>query len=224
MTIPQVLHQVWVPGADGAPLPMPLARLVQRWRDLHPGWTHILWDEESLRGELISQDLYDHAGDFVPAHAIGQFRADVARYEILHRYGGVYADVDFEPLHPIDELCTGPWVTESAARQGFLANGLMGMPPNHKLMRRCIVELRERCMRARGRQTNTALASQLSGPRLITPMAEGVADLTVYPAGRFYPYRYDELDVPFDTAGCYTVHHWWHRRQRKGRTDIPCSS
>lgn len=215
--LPKVLHQVWVPGATRAPLPMPLARFVQRWRDLHPGWTHILWDEDSI-GELVNQDLYDRAGEYVADHAIGQFRADLVRYEMLMRYGGVYADVDFEPLAPIDDLCIGPWVTESAARQGFLANGLMGMPPQHELMRRCVRGVRDRL-------EVSGLANQVSGPRLITPMAEGMDKLIIYPAEWFYPYRYDELDRSFDTDGCYAVHHWWHRRERKGRTgDIPCSS
>ena len=41
-----------------------------------------------------------------PARNLAE-RADVLRYEILRRHGGVYVDVDVECLRPLDDLLTG---------------------------------------------------------------------------------------------------------------------
>lgn len=224
--IPATIHQIWVPGARGAePLPMPLVRLVQRWRDLHPTWTHQLWTDDDL-GWLANRDLYDRAAELVPAHSVGQLRADLARWEVLWHHGGVYADVDFEPLQPIDWLCNRPWVTESAARRRLddgrplVANGLIALPPHHPLADRMIAAVRHACEHADGGRQ----ASRVTGPWLLSRMLVDW-DVEVRPADEFYPYRWDELDDDFDASGCVAVHHWWHRRQQRHRTEgVPCSS
>lgn len=223
--IEPTIHQIWVPGARGAePMPPTLAKFAQTWADLHPGWTHRLWGDDEL-GWLANRDLYDRAAEIVPAHSVGQLRADLARWEILHAYGGVYADVDFEPRQPIDGLCWQPWATESAActtlpnGRPLVANGLVALPAGHPLAARMIAAVRAACEQVDGRRP----AARVTGPWLLSRMVTD--DVAVLPAGWFYPYRYDQLDADFDASGCVAVHHWWHRRQLQRRTEgLPCSS
>lgn len=214
--IPRSLHYIWVPGADGAALPMPLAKFVEQWNRLHPDWTHHLWVDSTLKW-MANRDLYDRAAEIVPAHSIGQLRADLARWEILWHYGGVYVDVDFQPLHPIDELCNRPWLTESAARtrlddgRPLVANGIIALPAQHPLADRMTAAVRHACERADGSRP----AAKITGPWLLSRMLVDW-DVEVRPADEFYPYRYDQLDVTYDTAGCYAIHHWWHQRTKRG--------
>jgi len=74
-------------------------------QEKHPGWEYYLWTDADKR-ELLRQ----HYSWFLPIydgydHLIK--RADVITYFILHHYGGVYADLDFECLRPIEPLLEG---------------------------------------------------------------------------------------------------------------------
>lgn len=214
--IPRVLHQIWVSGIPPRPCPDRLAGYAARWQELHPDWSHVWWSDESLDW-LFNRDLFDRAIEIVPPHSVGQLRADIARWEILRHYGGVYVDVDFEPIRPINELCDRPWVTESAARtrieggRPLVANGLIALPPQHDLAVRMIAAVRDACERADGSRQ----ASRVSGPWLLSRMLID-DDVEVRPADEFYPYRWDELSADYVTDGCYAVHHWWHQRAKRG--------
>ena len=106
--VPRVLHQFWE-GANGRP-----AMLLQKCRENHPGWEHVVWSNAEIRrrfpsaestvgflprdgahGELVNQDLYGGALNLL---------SDIARYEVLMLYGGVYVDADTECFRPMDYL------------------------------------------------------------------------------------------------------------------------
>src|SRR5437868_4106817 len=77
----------------------------QSWLLMHPEWTYFFWtDSDNLR--LIQDHYPDHLRLYngYSAWASHLQRADVIRYFILHRYGGVYVDLDFESLRPLDVL------------------------------------------------------------------------------------------------------------------------
>src|SRR5678816_3533579 len=86
--VPRSLHQIWL-----GPRPVPV-NWTEQWHIKHPRWKYRLWREADIaRLGLRNQaayDLYMEAGTWYGA-------ADVARVEILHRFGGVYLDADSEP-------------------------------------------------------------------------------------------------------------------------------
>jgi inositol phosphorylceramide mannosyltransferase catalytic subunit len=96
--IPKRLSQTWKSRA----LPSDAARLVQDWRGRHPDWDIRFFDDADCREVVRSVaperlDLYDRL-------PFGVMRADVFRYAVVLRDGGVYADIDMECLRPIDDL------------------------------------------------------------------------------------------------------------------------
>ena len=92
--IPKILHQIWL----GSPFPYKYKTLTDRWQAMHPDWTFILWDDEKIKNfGLTNQWMYDNAHN--PAA-----KSDVARYEILYSYGGVYVDTDFYCCKNLDSL------------------------------------------------------------------------------------------------------------------------
>ncbi len=100
-TIPKILHQTW----KDANLPPALASMRQTWRAHHPDWTHYLWTDEDNRNFLSQHypwflPIYDN----YPEHIM---RVDAIRYFILHHFGGVYVDLDFECIRPLDALLAG---------------------------------------------------------------------------------------------------------------------
>ena len=77
--IPRIIHQFWV-GDKKQP-----EKLMDHCRDLHPNWEYKLWTEKNLF-PLQNQKTYDCGSN--------NFKSDVARYELLQRYGGFYLDAD----------------------------------------------------------------------------------------------------------------------------------
>jgi mannosyltransferase OCH1-like enzyme len=101
----------------------------RQWgRDLaamHPDWEYRLWTDGDF-GWLENQDVYDAAERLVPDHKVGQLRSNVARYEILNRFGGVWLDADVEPLRPLDGLL-GPQAWAGWERQDeWVGTSVMG--------------------------------------------------------------------------------------------------
>ena len=96
--IPKIIHQTW----KNLEVPEDLVVYQQSWVQHHPGWTFTLWSDMDNR-ELIRT----HYAWFLPiydAYPEAIMRADAARYFILHHFGGVYVDLDFECFRPIEPL------------------------------------------------------------------------------------------------------------------------
>ena len=77
---------------------------------------------------LTNQQLYDDAEVYVSERYAGQLRSDLARYDILWRYGGVYVDCDLEALRPIDDLLDVPgfagWETDGVWVNNAMASAI----------------------------------------------------------------------------------------------------
>jgi hypothetical protein len=94
--IPRIIHQTWksrdVPEAHRA--------YQARWIELHPSFEYRLWTDEdnddfvaSYFPELVA--LYRSFDRDIS-------RADLVRYLYLARFGGIYVDLDIEPLVALD--------------------------------------------------------------------------------------------------------------------------
>lgn len=209
--IPRILHQVWV----GPPMPEHLAAWCEAWRRLHPDWEYRLWGEDDL-GWLENRDLYDAAEEWSPRN-LGAFRSDIARIEILHREGGVYADCDMEPRRPIDQLLTGcsAFTFKHPTPNGkpkpnypWLTNALIGAEPGHPAYRAAIDGMAANCEANRGLRVIFT-----TGVRYLTSVWMGRDDMRVYPSEWAYPYGLLELDrAGEEFPDAYAVHHWNNRR------------
>lgn len=101
--IPKILHQIWYQGFDQ--LPPRYKPWFQQWGELHPDWNHHCWDEQQIRSLIKEQ--YPGYLDLFDSYKKRIQRIDLARIFILHHYGGVYADMDTQPLKPLDSLVLG---------------------------------------------------------------------------------------------------------------------
>ncbi|WP_030672474.1 glycosyltransferase family 32 protein [Streptomyces sp. NRRL B-1347] len=210
--IPRLIHWIWI----GSPVPARFEAYRDTWASAHPDWEMRVWTDDNLP-PMYNQHLYDQAADYAPASMVGQFRADVLRYELLWQYGGVYVDADFECLQPITPLLDGidafaAWETDGRR----IANGLMGAARSHRFIGRLITDLEASAARHKG-----ARPAISTGPAyLTTAYREHPGELAVLPSRLFYPYLWSELDSlkarPPWPAHCYAVHHWHNRRKHRG--------
>lgn len=156
--IPKVAHFIWL----GGPLPDRLAGMCDTFTEHHPGWDVRWWDEQALADLGLEQrDLFDRAGEYVPADSVYQLQSDIARVEILHRHGGAYIDCDFLWHAPVDPLLDGYALVTPWERQWVnVANGFIAATPGHPVFREVIDELP-----GRAAAHNRALrANKLTGP------------------------------------------------------------
>lgn len=100
MQIPKIIHQIW--SDKQYPLPDYLKGLSETWKEHHPEWKYILWDEKDIANFV--QKNYPQYWDFYLSLPYDIQRWDAVRYLILYKYGGLYVDIDMEALSPIDEL------------------------------------------------------------------------------------------------------------------------
>jgi inositol phosphorylceramide mannosyltransferase catalytic subunit len=189
-------------------MPGHLAAYGQTWEALHPGWEHRLWTEATIPWPLTNQALYDDAESIV-ARGVWAFRADLIRYELLSRFGGVYIDCDFECRRPIDGLLGAkPWAAWAVPGR-LIACGIMGAPAGHPFLSALIEGLPASCNNRGGRRLG---GNALSGPRYLTPIALEHR-IVVHPSEWFYPYLWWELDRQGEVfPDAYAVHHWHKRR------------
>lgn len=99
--IPKIIHQTF----RSHDLPEELGANVEAIRAMNPGWKHRLYDDadierfisESYGNEILA---YYHRID----RRYGAARADLFRYLLLYRFGGVYLDIKSTTVRPLDEM------------------------------------------------------------------------------------------------------------------------
>lgn len=148
---PRILHQTWKTDS----LPDHLREFQASWLALHPDWEYRLWtdeDNERLIAEHYPQFL-DHYRHVTPII----LKIDFVRLAYLHRFGGVYADIDCEALRSFEPLIRQNQIIVAREHQGigrilrgrdFVINALLISPPGHPfwlgLMQRMVSEYRPR--------------------------------------------------------------------------------
>lgn len=201
--IPKKIHQIWLGGS----LPEQFIAYQQSWISNHPDWEYHLWtDEDVLQFNFLNRDLFDEARN------LGE-KSDIWRYEILLQEGGVYVDVDFECIKPLDELhalfdfYAGIQPLDTGGFQ--LGIGLIGCKKQHPLMLVCMYALRKI-----DRKSPIILRT---GPLFFTHVvcnylkrATDCLINAVLPASYFYPRNFTEkfFDRNCLKSESFAVHHW----------------
>ncbi len=204
LKIPKIIHQIWL----GSPVPESLKQLQQSWIENHRGrgWAYKLWtDEDVALMELYNQEFYDASDNY-------GIKSDILRWEILHNYGGVYIDMDYECLCSLDELhyiydfYTALQPLDTTFIQ--LGAALCGARPGHPILKHCIETIKD--------DWHHKGAPKKTGPVHFTKsfyeMANknGTIDIA-FPAFYFYPLGCQEIienRVIWKQRGAFAVH-WW---------------
>ena len=100
--IPKIIHYCWF-GHN--PLPPMAIKCIESWKKYLPDYEIREWNEENfdVNSTPYSQEAY--------AAKKYAFVSDYARFEILHKYGGLYFDTDVEIIKPLDEIVArGPFM------------------------------------------------------------------------------------------------------------------
>lgn len=148
--IPPIIHQTW----KTEQIPEGLAGYAASWKRFNPSWKRILWTDRMLL-EFVAEN-YPDLLELYCAYENAVCRADAARYMLLHKFGGLYADIDAECLAPLSSLegetrvvlCHEPpihWPYHAPYRNHpfVLFNGVMASPPGHPFWQYVVSRLPE---------------------------------------------------------------------------------
>lgn len=230
--IPHVIHQTWKHGD----VPPELQVLQKSWTERNPDFSYRFWTDAD-----IARFVEDEHPELLPVfhgYSIPIARVDLARYLILRRFGGVYADLDMECLKPIEDLIAGRSFVvglepeEHGQRAKAVERGLprilcpsfLASAPAHPFWDHLLARLVE------ARHCPDVLDA--TGPFLLTrahasyeaAMAKGDgAGVTVVPPERLYPVTDEDcrngrlFDLAFwegKTRHAHAIHYWegtWFR-------------
>lgn len=208
--IPKIIHQIWI----GSELPAQYRELGLSWKEKHPGWDYILWDNE----KILSLNPFPAREVYLKAKSYG-VKSDIARYEILRQFGGIYADTDFECVKSFE-----PLIHKSSFFAGVifgnepgLCNALIGTIPNHSI----IVKMCSETSRKLIKTTELMDIIELTGPGLITrTFFQDIDNLPVsdvaLPSQYFYSFpnfaKHDGITQKeihsFSTNETHAIHYW----------------
>ncbi|GAA6014809.1 hypothetical protein JCM11491_002124 [Sporobolomyces phaffii] len=125
--IPKIIHATWKTDV----LPDRWEKIRQGCIDLHPDYEFMLWSDASSRkfiAEFYPWFLSTFDGYVYPIQ-----RADVIRYFVLHRYGGIYMDLDIGCRRNMDPLLYFEVILPQTIPVG-VSNDLMFAEKNHPFM------------------------------------------------------------------------------------------
>ena len=99
MPFPKIIHQIWIQGKDN--IPSKYHKYVSQIKSMHNNWKYMLWDDIKIISLLRQhKELIDTYYKLEYLHQ----KVDFARYVILHRFGGIYIDMDAYTVKPLDNL------------------------------------------------------------------------------------------------------------------------
>ena len=197
LRIPKLFHWIWF---GTKPIPEQHQRWIEGWLDLHPRWDHKIWTDAS-RFTLTNEE------QFVSANSFAQ-KADIARYEILYRFGGIYVDTDMECLRSLEPLLQGVEAfiaSEDPDSMTHLNVAILGATPGHPWLAELIARLPRAFEIGWGIQNET-------GPVFVRSLTVGRPDVTVFPERLFQHVE----RTPYEET--YAVHHSAHSWREVGRT------
>jgi len=207
--VPKLIHVIWI--GDDAKRP---DNCIDTWRALHPDWEFRLWGNQ----------------DFATTHWINRTHmdamwtrelngvADMMRWEILYRYGGVLVDADSICVRPLDDHLLNCeafacWENE-VARPGLIATGYFGSEAGNAFVGQIIKDIEAEAT------VVDRMAWQSVGPQRLTEAYRtyGYTRMRIYPSHYFIPQHftgttYDGLDPIYahqlwgSTRGAYEFIH-----------------
>jgi hypothetical protein len=190
--IPPTLHRVWL---GGKPIPEEHERFGRTFTQHHPDWEMRLWTDEDL------PELGIGAKERERARTRSEL-SNLVRYEVLHRYGGVYVDTDVECKRCLTPLLRGIDAFAALEVPGGIGTAILGSVAGHPVYAHAARLARQTL----GRGVHSPDAN---GPRFLGLIVEQEQNVAIFGAELFYPYLWDELERRQETfPDAYAVHHW----------------
>ena len=214
--IPKLIHAIWL-----GPFTEPVEWL-KTWEPFCATykWKFKLWRDSDIRDlKLINEKEYNESVSY-------QQKSDIARYEIVYRFGGVYIDCDMiwlgNDLEKFLPLKSGMFigVNESPSpslnktiRSPFIANGFFIAPKHHSILKRCIGKIPERV------KMDTKHTFIKTGPSLLNECVKEpiivLPDTWIFPMDFHFEHNIKDPTIFSDRAVIFTYNGFEYPHMKK---------
>jgi mannosyltransferase OCH1-like enzyme len=193
----KLIHQIWV---GPHPIPQKSIIFIEKIKKLHPHYEYKLWTDADLNSDNFSNL------DYINATPIYAQKADIMRYEILYKYGGVYLDIDFEIFKCLDPLLTRDLVVcnEDSYINKYMTNAFIYSIPGTTFLKNCVDNIKNCPL---GGEVNVAIAT---GPWYFRKQIS-LEDARVLPTHVMYPTHWTQhkgFRPDYFSPETYGMHHW----------------
>lgn len=180
MTIPKIIHQLWI-----GPKPRP-SKFMDTWREKHPDYEYIMWNEDEIKKRDLTLECQHRINEIEEING----KADIIRWEILYNYGGLFLDADSICIEPLNNLIDkgSPFAgyENEQVRKGLVATGTMAFSKHHPLVLMAIQWIKQNPV---SRSETNRMAWQNVGPGLLTGLLNtgNFKDVEILPSYYFLP-------------------------------------
>lgn len=217
--IPKIIHQTW----KTAKLPIRWQGFRESWKRLHPDWELRLWtDDDNM---LLVEKYYPDFLELYKSYEYPILKSDFARILYLHKFGGLYADLDLEPLKPLDRLVEKPCLVVGIERGGmgktvnnqdYVINACMASPKGHLFWEMLLERLqitfrRKRFLESKGPYVMQTIVFELD--KMAREYQRDHTDIIIHPSEVFYPRSWNQPNSESQRRKAlekqsYTIHHY----------------
>ena len=198
MKIPKIFHHIWV-GPNT--ISDESVRFINRIKELHPDYEFRLWTNEDLTTDNFSNLEFIHK-----AKKYAQ-KADIMRYEILYRQGGIYLDTDFELFKNITELLTHDLVicNEDSNYGMYMSIGFIASIKRHPVIKSCVDNIKFCSLNG---QENPICVE--TGPWYFRKQLKFDETVRMLPTHFMYPVHFNDRFIKDSviSSEAYGIHHW----------------
>ncbi|XP_064620545.1 uncharacterized protein LOC135483513 [Lineus longissimus] len=96
--VPKIVHLTW----KSEKVPAKAVPFIKKWQTTNPDWEVWFWTDKNT-AEFMEINFPDYYAVFT-SYKSNIERADAMRYFIIYQFGGVYADLDIEPVKSLNPL------------------------------------------------------------------------------------------------------------------------
>ncbi len=195
----RIIHQIWfgnIPNKREAKKAFAkLAKHRDTWLDKNPDWFYICWNLELA--ENFVRKCYPQHWDLYRNYSYQIQRCDVLRYFFLHRYGGLYADMDYHCNRSWNEVVRDYpndfYLVEtpnSFGETAHVSNSLMYCRPRHIFWHKLFIDLENNATVPSYYSRHIAIMFT-TGPGILNRCFKRYRlryGLSYYPSQLFHPY------------------------------------
>lgn len=194
MVVPKIIHQIWIGPKQ------PPTSCMETIKNDNPSFEYKLWTERELNKLDISKTLD------LKIKCMKEYcgKADIWRYVILKKYGGIFIDADTVSLEPLDDFllnkCFMAFENEMT-RPNLVANGTMGFVSDHPFINQLINHIESNPIQSP--------AWKFCGPLLVTKLLQNypLRDIQLFPSYYFYPDHHQ--NVKYEGHGKVYFYQLW---------------
>lgn len=128
-SIPKVIYQTYI---DKSKIP---PKVYDNIKKFAPNYKHIIYDDdECIR--FLRDNYPPNVLDTFNALLKGAHKADLMRYCLLYKYGGVYLDIKTELLKPLDKIFVNNYLYSVIAKnKRSIYQGIIATPPANPIFK-----------------------------------------------------------------------------------------